>query len=187
MERIEYRTKDKSNWKSRGVWDTEPDKIQWQDEATGLPCLIVRGPSGALCGYVGVAEGHPLYKLGYGDCMHPTTCTERTEDHSWCSHEVGSVLDVHGGITYADLCADTPEDRGICHKPAAGEPDHVWWLGFDCAHAGDFCPQYDELRRLNEPTGWGTRNEYRDVAYVTEQCGSLAKQLHAMAPPPPSR
>lgn len=54
MERIEYRgVVDKSGW-ARGVWDSEPDKIQWQDAETGLPCLIVRGPVGALCGYVGV-------------------------------------------------------------------------------------------------------------------------------------
>ena len=34
----EYRTVDKSTW-ARGPWDTEPDKMQWRDEATGLDCL----------------------------------------------------------------------------------------------------------------------------------------------------
>ena len=57
METIEYRTMDKSVW-GPGPWQNEPDKRQWQDEATGLPCLIVRNSMGALCGYVGVSEGH---------------------------------------------------------------------------------------------------------------------------------
>jgi hypothetical protein len=156
MERIEYRdVKDKTAW-PRGVWDTEPDKIQWQDEATSLPCLIVRGPHGSLCGYVGVAESHPLYR------------------------KEGDDLDVHGGITFGSLCAEgADEAKGICHKPGAGEPDHVWWFGFDTAHAGDFCPKFDT--NLGAPTGWGENVAYRDIAYVEGECRSLAKQLAAMA------
>lgn len=70
MQRIEYRTQDKSDW-PRGPWDNEPDKIQWQDEVTGLPCLIVRGPVGALCGYVGVPKSHPAYGLSYDGSPGP--------------------------------------------------------------------------------------------------------------------
>ena len=51
-----FKTKDKTNWPSRGPWDNEPDKAQWIDEASGYDCLIVRGGGGALCGYVGVPE-----------------------------------------------------------------------------------------------------------------------------------
>jgi hypothetical protein len=40
-------------------WDNEPDRVEF--ESLGLPCLIVRNPFGALCGYVGVPEGHPWY------------------------------------------------------------------------------------------------------------------------------
>lgn len=61
METIEYRTADKSQW-GEGPWTAEPDKRQWRDEATGLPCLIVRGPHGAFCGYVGVAGGASLVR-----------------------------------------------------------------------------------------------------------------------------
>lgn len=57
----------KESW-GQGPWVSEPDKVQWLDEASGLPCLIVRGPMGALCGYVGVPEGHPFFKKKYGDC-----------------------------------------------------------------------------------------------------------------------
>ena len=41
METKEYRFVDKSDW-DRGPWDDEPDKVQWQDVATGLPCIAVR-------------------------------------------------------------------------------------------------------------------------------------------------
>lgn len=63
LAQTEYRYMDKSGWKHRGEWDDEPDKVQWMDEDTVLTCLIVRGPVGSLCGYVGVPEGHSWYKL----------------------------------------------------------------------------------------------------------------------------
>lgn len=100
-----------------GPWDDEPDKMQWVDRATGLDCLIVRNNYGALCGYVGVPNGHPQYR------------------------QDGDGLDVHGGITFGGLCDETaPEGHGICHIPRAGRPGDVYWFGFDCAHAGDLVP-----------------------------------------------
>lgn len=41
MQTKQWTTIDKSAW-PRGAWDDEPDKVQWQDPATGLPCLIDR-------------------------------------------------------------------------------------------------------------------------------------------------
>lgn len=53
-----YDVYDKSGW-GDGPWQKEPDKAQWLDEATRLPCLAVRNNvSGTLCGYVGVPPGH---------------------------------------------------------------------------------------------------------------------------------
>lgn len=97
METIEYRnpTADKSSW-GAGPWQDEPDKKQWLDATTGLPCLIVRNvhASGVLCGYVGVPRGHPYYEKDYSD----------TPD-----------LDVHGGLTYADKCQEVQNHcEGIC-------------------------------------------------------------------------
>lgn len=143
---LEYANTDKSAW-ADGPWMREPDKRQWSDEATGLPCLIVRGPSGALCGYVGVSKGHPAHGKGYDDVE----------------------ADVHGGLTFADSCGhgDDPA-QGICHIPGPGEPDDVWWLGFDCAHYGDLSPAYDRP---------GRGGEYRTLPYVASECASLASQL----------
>jgi len=150
METREYRTIDKSEWPLRGEWDDEPDKVQWQDEATGLPCLIVRGPVGALCGYVGVSEGHPLFGVDYENVN----------------------VEVHGGLTFSDFCqhSDDPS-RGICHVPGPGEPDRVWWLGFDCAHAWDIAPVYWSADRY----GWEA--SYKPLAYVKSQVTKLAEQL----------
>lgn len=152
METREYRTIDKSDW-GDGPWQQEPDKKQWQDAETGLPCLIVRGPNGSLCGYVGVSDGHPAFEKNYDDVD----------------------VEVHGGLTFCDHCGPGDnEASGICHVPPAGEPDHVWWLGFDCAHIWDFSP--------GRPLGFirFSRDEtYRDLAYVENECRSLARQLAA--------
>jgi hypothetical protein len=157
----EYRTVDKSTW-GDGPWQDEPDKRQWQDAATGLPCLIVRNRRGALCGYVGVPATHPAHGL----------------DHD--ADALGTV-EVHGGLTFARGCGHgTDETVGICHVPAPGEPDDVWWFGFDCSHSGDASPAIlarERARGWEEiEMPWGP-DVYRDVAYVTTTCASLAAQL----------
>lgn len=164
-----YTTIDKSAW-GEGLWQSEPDKIQWVDEATGLDCLIVRQPRhGNLCGYVGVGPGHPLHGRDYGGL---------------------DDIDVHGGLTFADRCMEgLPESEGVCHVPGPGRPVNVWWLGFDCAHAGDRMPGMEALLRSLPPVPglselpaeireWANRlNTYKTVGYVRAECASLARQL----------
>ena len=165
MEKREWKFTDKSKW-SRGEWDNEPDKAQWTDEKTGLPCLIVRGPAGALCGYVGVAEGHRFFAKEYSSCIKDPPCEESCYEHS-----PGAALDVHGGITFSDFCAEDRE-QGICHIPAEGEPARVYWFGFDCAHSGDVSPKYDgKYGRIAE------FESYKPLQYVKNQCAELARQL----------
>lgn len=133
----------KQEW-GPGPWQTEPDRIEWRT-AAGLPALMVRQPNhGAWCGYVAVAPGHPAHGKSYDDV----------------------AVDVHGGLTYADACSGS-----VCHVPAPGEPDDVWWLGFDCVHGGDLAPGNVGLRLI---LGYGI---YRDVDYVQAECESLARQL----------
>lgn len=161
MQTLEYRFTDKAAW-GEGEWQAEPDKKQWQDEATGLPCLIKRGPHGALCGYVGVAEGHPLYGKDYDEASDAADLT------------------VHGGLTYAAPCEPGEPEHGICHRPDEGEPDHVWWFGFDCAHGGDLAPRMNaDLRGIGSlrDRSWET---YRTQGYVEAECADLARQLAAV-------
>lgn len=155
MKAAEYRTVDKSEW-GPGAWADEPDKMQFADQATGLPCLIVRGPVGALCGYVGVPPSHPLHGKNYDDVP----------------------IDAHGGLTFAGGCQSTDDPaHGICHVPDEGETDDVWWFGFDCAHAGDCWPGYAARLDLLGISIGRADGEYRSVAYVKREIRALAKQL----------
>ncbi len=154
----------KATW-GDGPWQSEPDRAEWRDEATGLPCLAVRHSSaGHWCGYVGVAPGHSWHGKDYDQCTEPTPC-----DDTWCSHSAGSRADVHGGLTYAKAC-----HGNVCHVPAPGEPDDVWWFGFDCAHSGDLSPAHTWARSRE----W---EEYRDLDYVRGECARLAQQVKAAA------
>ena len=151
----EYTTIDRAaqGWPS-GEWDGEPDKVQWKDESTGMPCLAVRhGHSGHWCGYVGVNPDHPLFEKGYDE----------------------PSVEVHGGLTFADSCQKgETEAVGICHVPEPGESDHVWWFGFDCAHCMDIGPLD---AKYNNERGWLRKGAYRNLRYVQNQCALLAGQL----------
>lgn len=172
METISYfDTDERKSTYPPGPWHDEPDKVQWADTATHLPCLAVRGPLGAWCGYVGVDARHPLFGVDYASA----------EDHL--------PRGVHGGLTFADHCQPGGEERAICHIPGEGEPDHVWWLGFDCAHAFDLLPAHimfhrelaerdPQYRRLTELSKMGPFSDtYRPLSYVQGECRELALQL----------
>jgi hypothetical protein len=172
----EWTTVDKTGWPD-GPWLKEPDKMVWVDEATDLDCMIHRGPSGALCGYVGVGPDHPWHGLHYDNVD----------------------AEVHGGLTYANPCEEeATEGDGLCHVPEPGRAHDMWWLGFDCAHAFDFMPKMrmDELKMADQFDADGKpeeaelfrkgafsydhssifRNTYKTITYVKAEVESLAKQ-----------
>jgi hypothetical protein len=157
MQEEEYKV-DKTEF-PRGEWDSEPDYLNWTTQA-GLPGLIVRNQFGNLCGYVAVTEGHPYYKKGYEDCD----------------------LEVHGGLTFSNKCSPP-----ICHIPQPGEPDDVWWFGFDCGHCFDYSPgmHTERLEKfyggMNLSDSYYTRATYKNIGYVQKEIGDLAKQLAAIA------
>ena len=136
-------------------WKTEPDRVEWRSH--GLPCLILRGPLGALCGYVAVPPGHALHGA------------ELDDERMWS-------VPTHGGVTYTGKCQ---EDGHICHVPQPGEPDDVWWIGFDCSHSGDLCPRMS-LHYLSATDQLG--NVYRDIPYVRSRLEEMAKFLSEVQP-----
>lgn len=165
METKTFTTIDRSalEWPS-GPWDGEPDKMQWPDDATGLPCLAVRNRRhGNWCGYVGLPPGHAVHGKDYQNAPY---------------------FDVHGGLTFAGPCSPGEDEaRGICHTPAPGEPDHVWWLGFDCAHSGDASP-YNYVMERRHGGCWAVSGDtYRTLAYVRRECAELAAQIAAHSDP----
>ncbi len=133
-------------------WENEPDREEFKH--AGFPCLLQRNPMGAWCGYVAVPPEHPHYGNHYDDVE----------------------ADVHGGLTYADYCQGK-----VCHKPNPGDPDNVYWFGFDCAHADDLVPQYDEVMRDLMPKAYKHDSTYRDIAFVRRETKSLAQQLARQA------
>ena len=131
-----------------GPWDGEPDKVQWVDPVTDFDCLVLRNHMGSWCGYVGLPPGHSLHGKDY----------EKAD------------VEVHGGLTFASFCDPDEGDDKICHVPAPGRPDEVWWLGFDCAHYMDLTPGM--ISFINEPSA-----TYRDLEYVVNEVEQLALQL----------
>jgi hypothetical protein len=136
-----------------GPWHNEPDRVEFIH--AGLNCLLHRA-RGHWCGYVGLPASHPLHGKGYGD-----NGVDR--------------LDVHGGVTYAEVC-----QGAVCHVPAEGEDEELWWLGFDCAHAWDRDPD-SMARGFDCFDGY-----YKDEGFVTRETQSLAEQLAAFADPQPA-
>lgn len=138
---------DRSHW-GPGPWDDEPDRVEWRRHR--MPCLIQRNPLGVWCGYVGVPPSHPWHGLAY----------EEVDAHA------------HGGLTYAAPCYGD-----ICHVAMPGEPDDVWWLGFDCAHALDFVPAWGQTLGA-----YLTGCVYRDKAYAMAEVERLADQAMRLRP-----
>lgn len=211
MKTIEYTTIDKSTW-GPGPWQEEPDKIQYVDEATGLPCLIVRnGPTiGALCGYVGVLPGHPLHGKRdtqytmesmkqhieyFGKLAKQDPMRELLEDAD-VNETLGAVLvpdpnyderlhelRVHGGVTFTGKCQEGREKEGVCHTVEPGEEKDVMWIGFDCCHFDDFSPGIEaHMKALHGPSVSYEGSTYKTIGFVRKEIRSLAEQLANMAP-----
>ncbi len=156
---------DKSNW-GEGPWQTEPDRVEW--EHNGHSCMIIRNYYGVWCGYVAVTKEHPCYEKNY------SVPFDEEKDESEANYPTES-LEVHGGLTYANHCQGE-----ICHVPKPGQPDDVWWLGFDCGHHMDLSPAYIMNDPLWKSFALSMRLVYRDMAYAKKETNSLADQLAGM-------
>ncbi len=132
-----------------GPWTNEPDRVEWRHK--GVPCLMRRGTSGGWCGYAATPPGHPWHGVDFWDLRG---------------------VEVHGGPTYSSKCAGE-----ICHVPAAGESDDVWWIGFDSAHDGDLVPTWERIPGMGCFGG-----VYRTADYVKNEVERLAEQLLAVSP-----
>jgi hypothetical protein len=109
--------------------------------------VLKHGDLGHLCGYVGVPLDHP-------DAQ--PSINERGYDTQYDNVDVS----VHGGLTFSEMGEGEPWIRGF------------YWLGFDCAHAGDFMPRFPQ---------WGG-HEWTEEE-VAEEVTSLAEQLLARGAP----
>ena len=143
-----------------GPWVDEAERLEWMRH--GLVCLMTRNPLvGSLCGYVGVPPTHPLHGKDRRS-VRP--------------------LRVHGDVNYAKAC---DHEAGVCHVVKRGQPDDLWWFGFDCLHGHDLAPAQvrffgiDIELLLDKRAAAGMA--YRDQQYVVEQIELLADQLAIVA------
>ena len=68
-------------------------------------------------------------------------------------------VDCHGGLTFS-----------------AEKDDGSWYIGFDCAHAGDLCPLMEA--KWSTSTNYAYVDEdYRDMEYVIKECKKIVDQL----------
>jgi hypothetical protein len=133
---------DRSKW-GKGEWDNEVDRVDFIH--AGFSCFILRNAIGNWCGYVGVPSTHSAYGKYYDEV---------------------DVVDVHGGLTYADKCSPP-----ICHIPNPGMPHDVWWLGFDTSHSGDLVPSMSLSGYM------GSYGTYKTQDYTLNETKGLAEQL----------
>lgn len=109
------------------------------------------------------ASGYPCLVVRHASLLHLCGYVAVPPGHPWHGLDYDSIEpypDIHGGLTFA-------EDH-----PPLGEPDSNWWLGFDCAHAGDLVPGM--MRHAPD-------DEYRDFEFVCSECEHLVEQAVSAA------
>ena len=111
MQRRDFHLIDKTSWIS-GIWQQEPDRIEWFDDASGLHCLVLRSPQmGHLCGYVGIAPNHPAWGVHYdGISMEDADERHRRYQQIWaiCSdlRRKGLNIEEAHGVGYRKVFDD---------------------------------------------------------------------------------
>lgn len=187
---------DKKQWPV-GPWTEEPDKET--GETAGLSTVILRTDLGHLCGYVAVPLGHPWHGLHYdheaievsvhGGLTYAENaplpskwnagayalhlCLRDKDAETMTRYPQGDsarrMREQHAHSTSLEEWQDYWRRRAIT---AEDGPEGCWWLGFDCAHSGDYTPSL----RWPVAKEWGT---YKDIAYVRAEVARLAEQLAA--------
>ena len=140
----------------------------------GYKAVCIWQSMGFRCGYVAVPPDHVLYGVGYHGChkvvyafANPDEPIPDEFDQSWAKYRYTSqpayVINVHGGLTFSTERDEIGNDGTITYPVPSRE---CWWFGFDCGHVGD--------------GQFGFGGEIRSLAYVVNECESLANQLYAI-------
>jgi hypothetical protein len=187
-----------------GKWADEPDYLKTIHEETGYTILIRRARSGALCGYVGVDESHPLHSLVYQDCTHIQSRVPTEEQINKHCEFMEGFTESEFGISFpkwperlkeqmrreyaARLICPTGEDycehqiqamftaHGGITFSGEWDDDGKWYIGFDCSHSNDYLPAY--VAMTEGMAELMKNNVYRDLDYVLEECINLANQIY---------
>lgn len=145
----------------------------------GLIAVVLMTDMGHRCGYVGLTPQHPLYGVGYSERSPYLLAPYRRNTEKMGAlqmlagallpfHQLNTpeyVLEVHGGLTYSGF--------GAGKYPI--QSNKVWWLGYDCAHAGDAYAPDSLMSAYNFPD-----SIHRTLEFCIQECESLANQLAAI-------
>lgn len=156
----------RSRW-GAGPWQDEPDRIEWRSPTLpGLALMAARGRAGAWCGYVGVPEGHPLFRVS-------ASVADR-------------LLMAHESLNFSESSQVDADHTGDFLLPRA-EPWLVWWLGFDCAHLFQFAPAAEWMMTLARTLPWmphalpSPTDHYVTVPEIRERVQELAGGIQGLA------
>ena len=134
-----------------GEWTNEPNRIDFTYK--GYDCIILRHPKlGHLNGYIGIPDTHKLFGIDYNS-----------------GDNYNLFPNIHGGLTYSS----GP------HNWVDNGKEHIWWVGFDCAHGGDLCPFF--TKDLGIPgihkDKLGLLGNYRNIEYVISEIKQFIDHL----------
>lgn len=103
------------------------------------------------------------YRIHHNGLGYRCGYVQIPERHPWYGKSASSlddlpVLMIHGGITFSEK----------------DDEDNTWWIGFDCAHAGDAQdPDLPSEARLSSMSF----GEIRTLDYVENECKRMIDQL----------
>lgn len=136
--------------------------------------IVARDPHRLLAR--GEHAGHE-WQVVHNDRGHRCGYVKVSPGHPWHGKHYDDIeAEIHGGLTFS-------EDDEPC--PLDG-PDDGYWVGFDCAHAGDApdpsLPQTESIRNV-WPAIYGDvashRGTVRTQEYAEAECRSLCEQASA--------
>jgi hypothetical protein len=133
-----------------GKWLREPDFCKWHH--AGLACLAIRDMSlGVWKGFVGTEASHSFYNKSLEDILKVPSM-------------IDAFLEVYGGITTAGrLPARYKEDA-----------KHLWWLGVETSHGGDFMPLLKLESTGSDMDKMLSNQTYKDFAFIRRETNKLA-------------
>lgn len=140
-----------------GPWNKEPNRHEWKYK--GMQCLALRQPtSGHWCGYVGLKPGHKYY--GIPDSLP-------WDEKNKSRVDAFSLPFGHGGVTYGQFC-----NGFVCHINDNEDESPLFWLGFDCAHSGDYTPMSASYRE-----GWREYETYKNFDFIKRETEKMVEEL----------
>jgi hypothetical protein len=155
-----YSEQEKLNWFGDGEWLKEPDKVDFTYR--DYECIVLR-----TCMKEPYAE--KFHMFGGFLCG----CVKIPNNHVfYCKPYDDISVDCHYGLTFGKK--DSQEN---------------YWIGFDCAHSGDYTPSTEKLKKEDDYLSrlfpipkefkeYALFNPiYRNIDYCINECKSIVDQL----------